>query len=121
MKPKFLLFVGLLVALGVCTIIAQSIVMSGGRRWTPYQTYEPKAVPPLSLTDAYAIALAHMGAATNRLHCVSASCLEMENTNGFTGWTFKFYNTNGDQATMWVFFDRAAIPADERSGDLIFK
>ena len=97
-------------------LFAQSILGSGGRRWTKYQTYGPKDRPPLALTEAYTLAVARLGPATNRFHCISASVLEMGGTNGWTGWTFWFSNTNGDRASMWVFFD-GGVTCDFRSGE----
>jgi len=68
-------------------LFAQSIVTSGGRRWTKYQSYDSKTPPPLALPDAYALAIGRLAAipgATNRFYCISASALEMAGTNGWT-------------------------------------
>lgn len=84
---------------------AQSIVTSGGRRWSPFRTYDGKSKPPLSLPEAYVLAQGRIGEATNRFYCGKASSLEMTN-KGFTGWTFWFSNTNAEQARIDVFFDK---------------
>lgn len=62
---------------------------------------------PLALPEAYSLAVAHVGAATNRLWCVSASCLEEAKSFSFvTRWTFGFSNTNGEITRVIVFFDK---------------
>jgi hypothetical protein len=85
-------------------LFAQSIVISGGRRFTKYQSYDPKTRPSLALPEAYALALNQIGPKTNQFHCLTASCIEMTN-NGFTGWRFTFSNTNGQRVGLSVFFD----------------
>jgi len=104
-------------------LLAQSIVGSGGARWAQPQAYDPKTPPPLALPQAYVLALSNLAktpGATNRFHCISASCVEMNNTNGWTGWTFWFANTNGDRASLMVFFD-GIVTSDVRSGELFRK
>src|SRR6266481_9583344 len=59
--------------------------------------YDSKRPPPLTLPEAYAAAVARVGYATNRFHCVSATCLDSSNKPS-TGWVFGFSNTNGDRA-----------------------
>jgi hypothetical protein len=112
------LFVGIAAGL-----LAQSIVGNGWARYAQPQSYDPKTPPPLALPEAYALALSNLAktpGATNRFHCISASCVEMSNTNGWTGWTFWFANTNGDRASLWVFFD-GAVTSDVRSSELFRK
>ena len=66
--------------------------------------YDFKKAPPLALPVAYALALRRIGPATNRFHCVTATCLERSN-NWSTGWTFEFSSTNAQHATVKVFFN----------------
>jgi hypothetical protein len=100
---RLLLFLAVAAAVaGV--LLAQSIIdgkRMDGRPWS----YDPKTVPPLALPEAFAMAVHHIGKATNRFHCVAASCLEMTN-DGFTGWTFRFSDTNGQRGRVNVYFDR---------------
>ena len=42
------------------------VIFRNGKPWS----YDPKTVPPLALPEAYAMAVAHIGIATNRCHCV---------------------------------------------------
>jgi hypothetical protein len=104
-------------------LLAQSIITSGGVRWAQPQSYDSKTPPPLALPEAYALALGNLAwapGATNRFHCISASCLELSNSNGWTGWTFWFSNTNGDRASVVVFFD-GGVTADAGSAKLLSK
>jgi hypothetical protein len=111
---KQIILVGLLFASIAGLALGQGTRISAGKRWSPFPSYDPKTRPPLPLPEAYGIALARMGAATNQLYCVSASCLEMTN-NGFTGWTFLFSNTNAQHTRVRVFFDKA-VSLDNPSG-----
>ena len=108
---KRLLF-PILVGAGSSLLFAQGLVISGGGK-----PYDPKAPPAISLPEAYAMVTARMGTATNRFYCVSASCLE---TMHYAGWTFGFSNTNGERATIKVFFDSRIVHiADARSEALL--
>ena len=101
---KLILSVLTAVAAGALVLFAQSII--DGRRVNGVpQLYDPKTVPPLTLPEAYAMAIAHIGKATNQFHCITASCIEMTN-GGFTGWTFRFSDTNGRRSSVNVFFDK---------------
>ena len=82
-----------LVLLACCILLSRTL---SAQSWA----YDPKTPPPLSLSDAYAKALLKLDKATNRFHCISASCVEMSNTNGWTGWTFWFSITNGQRARI---------------------
>jgi hypothetical protein len=76
-------------------------------------SYDKKNPPPLSLPDAYALALAELGSDTNQNYCISAACSDVippipnEGTHGQGGWTFEFSNTNGIQKRVFVYFDKA--------------
>ena len=106
---KRLLIAGLATVLAVGFLFAQGSLVSGDRRWTAVQTYDAKSPPPLPLPEAYALALAHIGPASNSFYCVRASCLELTN-HGFTGWTFSFASTNGQKGRVVVYFDREVQP-----------
>jgi len=68
-------------------------------------SYDLGDPPPLTLSQAYPLAMSHLGAATNRFYCVTASCLEITNF-GNTGWLFSFSNTNRQRGRVMVFFDK---------------
>jgi hypothetical protein len=70
-----------------------------------HPTYDTRQPLLLSLTEAYGLALAKIGTATNQVHCVSATCLQKDNLRS-SGWTFTFSNTKGDCATVKVFFNK---------------
>lgn len=101
-----LVSVSLAVGTAVYVTFAQSTIMSGGNRWTAIQSYDGRTPPPLTLPQAYEIALVRLGESTNRFYCLTASCVEMTN-RGFTGWTFLFSNTNAQHARVDVYFDKA--------------
>src|SRR5215831_7782691 len=90
---------GVFVSASVVLLLAQGRVGSGTHRYSRFPTYDPSSPPPLTLADAYSLALGHIGAATNRFYCVSASCLETTNA-GFTGWTFSFSSTNRERGRV---------------------
>ena len=66
--------------------------------------YDFKSTPPIDLPTAYKLAVAHVGAATNRFFCITASCLNATNKTS-TGWTFVFSNTNTTNVKVKVFFN----------------
>jgi hypothetical protein len=108
---RILLFLAL-AATAAGVLLAQSIIDGrrvDGKPWS----YDPKTVPPLALPEAYTMAIAHIGKATNRFHCLTASCMEMTN-NGWTGWTFRFSDTNGQRGSVDVYFDRKVETAPRR-------
>jgi hypothetical protein len=104
MKRTTLFYAALAVLFGVTLVFGQGLIISGGRRWSRIQEYDPKTRPPLSLPEAYTLALDNLAADTNRFHCVTASCVESTN-KGFTGWMFRFADTNGQRLPVMVFFD----------------
>jgi hypothetical protein len=116
---KCVIFIALVTAIGIGLLLAQGKVGSGTHRYSPFQTYDPRTLPPLTLPEAYALAAAHIGTATNHFYCVAASCLEMTNA-GFTGWTFSFSSTNGQRGRVVVYFDKEAATV-ARSGEVLIK
>ena len=105
MKTIIFLFFAGIAATGL--LLAQGKIASPNpsRMSSNPMTYDPKSPPPVSLPEAYALALGHIGAATNRFHCVTASCLERTNS-GWAGWVFTFGNTNNQRARVVVFYDK---------------
>src|SRR5258705_13438344 len=70
-----------------------------------HPTFDLKRPPPVNLSEACSLAMAHIGEATNRIYCVTASCLDRDSQRS-AGWTFEFSNTNGDHAVVKVFFSK---------------
>jgi hypothetical protein len=70
-------------------------------------SYDGGTPPPVSLPEAYGIALTHIGSASNAFYCLSASCVD---DKGHRGWTFKFGNTNGQRGRVIVYFTRGVSP-----------
>jgi hypothetical protein len=101
---KHILITILIIGTMIGFVLAQGKIISGAGRSSEYPTYSPSSPPPLTLSQAYRMALTNIGSATNSFHCVSASCLEMTN-NGETGWNFSFFNTNGQRGRVVVYFD----------------
>ena len=96
MKKNLVLALVLMATVG--WLLAQGYVFGGvGPK------YDPKTAPPLSLPDAYTLAVAYMGARTNQFYCVKASCLERVQ---YAGWVFGFSSTNGQTAHLIVWFDK---------------
>ena len=104
MKHLILAFLATAVAIG---LLAQG--EQGSHGWRRFENpYDPKTAPPLGLSEAYNLTLAHIGTATNRFYCVTASCLE-KTKRGLPGWTFCFCSTNGDRAYVEVSFDKEVV------------
>jgi hypothetical protein len=80
-------------------------------------TFDSKKRPPLALPQAYAVAERHIGPATNRFFCVTATCVDSTNTVS-TGWSFGFSDTNGSHATVKVLFN-TEVWIDEHSATLL--
>jgi hypothetical protein len=70
-----------------------------------HPSYDIKTHTPLTLPEAYSLAIGYIGQATNRVHCVSASCLETDSERS-TGWVLTFSNKNGARAAVKVFFNK---------------
>src|ERR1051325_66396 len=78
---------------------------SGG----PPKLFPRNKPPPLSLSEAYAVAIAFVGAATNQFWCSGAHCPpDYAATNYVTHWEFGFSNTNGELRRVFVFFETGA-------------
>jgi hypothetical protein len=102
-----------------CLVLAQGRVGSGTHRYSKYPTYNPNTAPPMAMMDAYSLAQAQIGEATNAFYCVAASCLDMTNA-GFTGWTFTYANTNGQRGRVNVYFD-GEVSVGAREGEVLIK
>jgi hypothetical protein len=99
--------VTVLLAVAAVGLFAQGVgpISNNWRKYT--KPYAVRAAPPLSLSDAYSLSQAFMGDATNRFYCVSASCLEPTKA-GLPGWSFAYYNANGQRVGVEVYFDKDA-------------
>jgi len=97
----------------VCIGLAQGLVHSGRE-----SLFDPKEPPPTSLPDAYVAVLTRLGKATNRFHCISATCLEQ---TGYRGWTFTFANTNGEMARIHYFFAARTTYISDAKSDALLK
>src|SRR5262249_30973597 len=97
-------------------VLAQGLNPPGGNSPRRYRSpYDPKTHPPVGLEEAYLLAAGYLGEATNRLHCVSASCLEV-GRSGFPGWTFSWCDTNGERTYVEVTFDKEVYPDTKIQG-----
>jgi hypothetical protein len=103
---KRILILVLVVISFTSLLLAQGWFWSGGRG--PHVFVDHKKPPPLSVPDAYALALAHLGPDTNRLWCVSASCDADYGQTTMTHWLFNFANSNREITKVRVSFDRKA-------------
>ena len=115
MKRAILSILGIVLATGF--LLAQGTVTVGGNRWQRFWGWKPTTPPPLTIVEAHALAVAHIGSATNRFYCVSANCLEMTNYT-FRGWAFTFSDTNERQARVEISFDKE-LRIDLRSQELL--
>ncbi len=107
-KGRVVCLVGCLFGMGAVLVFSQGV--SGSNHLYNYDLQRPL---PLTLQDAYALAVEQLGSATNQFYCVSASCTN--GTNRFSsGWTFTFANTNGVRASLKVSFTKVILlsPAD---------
>src|SRR6266436_2848729 len=91
-------------------LLAQGINPSGGNSPRRYRSpYDPKTRPPVAMPEAYSLAAAYLGSATNRFYCVTATRLEM-GLSGFPAWKFSWSDTNGERAYIEVTFDKEVYP-----------
>jgi hypothetical protein len=109
----------LAIATTICLLFAQGNTSPpGANSWRRFNSpYDPKTRPPIGLTEAYLLALSQMGGATNQLYCLTASCTE-PTKRGLPGWTFRFSNTNADQVSIEVSFDKE-VDMDARSAAIV--
>jgi hypothetical protein len=114
-----LVIILVVVSAASCLVLAQGRVGSGTHRYSKYPTYNPNTRPPMAMMDAYSLAQAQIGTATNAFYCVAASCLDMTNA-GFTGWTFTYANTNGQRGRVNVYFD-GEVSVGAREGEVLIK
>ena len=99
MKRGF--FVALLLVVAADLLFAQGLTM---RR--PHPIIGANTRPPLSLPDAYSVAITYVGPATNRWWCIAGHCSPDYGTTNLTHWEFGFSNTNKGVLRVHVFFDR---------------
>jgi hypothetical protein len=98
---KCVFFVGLLLAVAAHFLFAQGLTLRRGQPIVGAGTR-----PPLSLPDAFAVAISYVGAATNRWWCTAASCSPDYGTTNLSHWEFGFANTNKGTLRAYVFFDK---------------
>lgn len=97
-------FIPLLLLTAVAAVLlAQGISGTGG---VQAQRYDPRTPPPLTLPQAYTLAMTYIGTATNQFWCVSGNCQPDWGSTTITHWEFGFTNTNGQQTNVLVFFDK---------------
>lgn len=89
----------------------------GDPSWPYLGIYEGGTPPPVSLPEAFDLALAHIGPASNSFYCVRATCVD---TNGHRGWTFTFANTNGQLGRVIVYFTKGVSPMLPGGGRMFF-
>lgn len=80
--------------------------------------YVGRTPPPVSLQEAYDLALAHIGVASNSFYCIRASCVD---SNGNRGWTFTFANTNGQRGWLVVYFSKGVSPMSQDGARMYFE
>ena len=101
-RGRAALFAAVAITAATGLLLGQGFVTS-----SHHTQYDPKSQPPMSLSEAHELAMAHVGAATNRLWCVTATCLdETKHSSFITHWTFGFSNTNAELTKVVVFFDQ---------------
>ena len=80
-----------LIVYSILTIVCS---VAFAARWV----IDQKQAPPINLPDAYRLATAALGSATNQFHCTAAKFVGEECDPG--SWRFDFYNTNGALKTV---------------------
>jgi hypothetical protein len=83
-----------------------------------HPTYDVNKPPPINLVEAYGLAAQHLGEATNRVHCVTATCHDRDG-NRSAAWTFEFSNTNGHRANAKVFFSDKSVWIDPKTASAL--
>jgi hypothetical protein len=118
MRPKHIALTSLVSTAAVGLILAQGLNPPGGNSPRRYRSpYDPRSRPPVALAEAYPLAAAYFGTATNRFYCVSASCLEI-GLSGFPAWKFSWSDTNGERAYVEVTFNKEVYP-DPKTENLL--
>src|ERR1022692_1842063 len=118
---KRLASVAIIVAGSLTVLFAQWPVAHERR-----QPYDGKKSPPVTLPEAYNLALAALGQNTNEFYCIMTTCLDrlpMMTSAGVDdgeGWTFEFSNTNGSLKHVLVYFDKATWVAPVKSKGVSF-
>jgi hypothetical protein len=104
--PKDIVYSYMKTAHVILALLASTVVLFASFV-TPYDKTKPPALP---LPDAYQLAVAALGSATNQFHCLSAGIEEF----GGGRWLFTFYSTNTPPKTKFVVveFGGAASVAD---------
>ena len=107
------------VLIGTLILVASAalIFAQGFTGSSHHPVYDSQKPIPMALPEAYALAVTHVGIATNRFHCIAASCRE-STSQWSTGWIFEFSDTNGIHAKVKVFFNKD-VWADTNSAALL--
>src|SRR5689334_4841864 len=95
--------------LGILAVIAATGLLLAQGMWSDNLggVYTGGRPPEISLPDAYALALAHIGRASNSFYCFTASCVDPKKNRA---WLFTFASTNGQRGQVIVGFNRQAWP-----------
>lgn len=109
MNMKYISLIGFTMIAAIGLILAQGLIPRANSPRHHRSPYDPKTPPPLGVPEAYSLAAAYLGSATNRFYCVSATCLEMGGS-GFPAWKFAWSDTNGERAYLEVTFDKEVYP-----------
>jgi len=88
-------------------IILCLLMIAGGLAFALSPHRDNKKVPPVALPDAYRIAVAALGSATNEFHCTAAVFEVLDCPNG--EWTFAFYTTNEVRKAIHVCVDGSTV------------
>jgi hypothetical protein len=104
--------VTLFTLLCVATLARVGILLAQGQAGSSYHpTYDLSKPPPVNLIEAYGLALTHLGEATNRVHCLTATCRDGDGARS-AAWTLEFSNTNGHHAVVKVFLSDKSVWID---------
>jgi hypothetical protein len=102
----------LLALLCADTLPGIRFLLAQGQTGSSYHpAYDINKPPPINLVEAYGLAAQHLGEATNRVHCVTATCHDRDGSRS-AAWTFEFSNTNGHRANVKVFFSDKSVWID---------
>lgn len=97
------------------TVMSALVIFADANRLkqTTKPPYDKSSPPPISIVDAYALALKTLAAETNQYYCVNATCLNplpdrINTGDDHDGWLFLFSNTNSIEKRVAVYFDGQA-------------